>query len=79
MTEAADTIRRYASRLEGTTHAVRWYRLFESIGLAPNREGVEEAVGNPLHRQKQSDVPARRFEREQSPLLMNIRREGIAV
>lgn len=46
MTEAADTIRRYASRLEGTTHAVHSYRLFECIGLAPNRKSVEEAVGN---------------------------------
>jgi len=46
MTEAADTLRRYASQLEGTTYAVRWYRLFERIGLAPSRERVNEAVGN---------------------------------
>lgn len=44
MTETSDTFRRYASRLEGTTYAVRWYRLFESIRLAPNRERVNEAV-----------------------------------
>lgn len=44
MAEAADTIRRYASRLEGTSHAVRWYRLFEFIGLAPDSEDVKEAV-----------------------------------
>lgn len=46
MEEAADAFRRYASRLEGTTHAIRWYRLFEKIRLAPNRENVEKAVRN---------------------------------
>ncbi|MEX5283773.1 hypothetical protein [Nitrospira tepida] len=44
MTEVADTMRRYASRLAGTTHAVRCYRLFECFGLAPNREAVDQAV-----------------------------------
>lgn len=46
MTETVDTFRRYASRLEGTTHAVRCYRLFECLGLAPSREGVDKAVGD---------------------------------
>lgn len=46
MAEAADAFRLYASRLEGTTHAIRWYRFFECIRLVPKRENVEEAVGN---------------------------------
>lgn len=44
--ETADAFRLYASRLEGTTHAIRWYCFFECIRLVPKRGNVEEAVGN---------------------------------
>ncbi len=43
---ASDTIRRYASQLQATTNAIRFYGLFELFRLAPKRDAVDEAIGN---------------------------------
>jgi hypothetical protein len=42
----SDAIRRYASQLQGTTHAIYCYDLFERWGLVPVRQNVDEAVGD---------------------------------
>jgi hypothetical protein len=42
----SDTFRRYASQLQGTTHAIRCYNLFEKLRIVPKGVDVEEAVGD---------------------------------
>lgn len=42
----SDAFRRYASQLQGTTHAIRCYNQFERWGLIPQRSKIEEAVRN---------------------------------
>ena len=43
---ASDTIRRYASQLQSTTNAIRFYGLFELCRLLPKRAAVYEAIDN---------------------------------
>ena len=46
MAAGSDAIRRYASQLQGTTHAIHCYDLFERWGLVPIRQNIDEAVGD---------------------------------
>ncbi len=46
MAAASDAIRRSASQLRATTHAIHCYDLCERWGLVPVRQNLEEAVGD---------------------------------